>query len=83
MEIYNLSEREDYKFLELKIQDYFTNNFIIIEIKNPNTPIIKIPAAVTFATFMNSSLVGFFKTAHTLLHFSKKDFNLVNIFLID
>ena len=57
------------------------NNFIIIEIENPKAPIIKIPAAETLATFRNSSLVGFFKTNHTLLHFPKKDFNEVNIFI--
>jgi len=55
---------------------------MIIEIKNPKTPIIKIPAAVTFATLMNSALVGFLRTAHTLLHFSIKDFNEVIIFIM-
>ena len=50
-----------------------------IEIINPKSPIIAIPTAETFATFKNSSLVGFFKTIHTLLHFKMKEFNEVNI----
>jgi len=57
------------------------NNFIIIEIKKPKTPIIKIPTAETFATLRNSSFEGFFRTIQTRLHFPKKDFIDSNIFM--
>lgn len=66
-------------FRDIKI--YPMNIFMIIEIKNPKDPIIKIPTAETFATFKKSSREGFFRTIHTLLHFSIKDFNEVKIFI--
>ena len=53
----------------------------MIEIIKPISPIIKIPTAETFAILRKSSLAGFFKTIHTLLHFSKKDFKLVSSFI--
>lgn len=58
------------------------NIFIIIDIRKPKSPIMEIPAAETFATFKNSSLVGFFKTIHTLLHFAIKFFRDSNIFIV-
>lgn len=66
-------------FRDIKI--YPINIFIIIEIKNPKIPIIKIPTAETFATFKKSSREGFFKTIQTLLHFSINDFNDSKIFI--
>ncbi|KHO55411.1 MAG: hypothetical protein QT10_C0001G0015 [archaeon GW2011_AR19] len=41
---------------------------------NPINPRIKIPIAETFATFSNSSFVGFFKVCQTRTHLLKKDF---------
>ena len=56
--------------------------FIIIEIKKPRNPKIKIPTAETFAIISNSFFDGFFKTDHTLLHLTIKDFIDVNIFFM-
>lgn len=47
---------------------------MIIEIKNPNTPSIKIPIAETFVTVSNSFLEGFLRTCQTRLHLTIKDF---------
>ena len=41
---------------------------------NPIRPRIKIPIAETFATFSNSSFVGFFRVCQTRTHLLKKDF---------
>ena len=57
------------------------NNFIIIEIRKPRTPMIKIPAADTFAILRNSSFVGFFKTSQTRLHLAIKGFIDPTIFM--
>ena len=40
----------------------------------PISPRIKIPIAEIFATFSNSSFVGFFRVYQTRLHLLKKDF---------
>lgn len=56
--------------------------FIIIEIKNPRNPNIKIPTAETFAIISNSFFEGFFNASQTLLHLTINDFIAVNIFFI-
>ena len=58
------------------------NNFITIDIKKPRTPNIKIPKADTLTIFSNSFPEGFFKTDHTLLHLTIKDFIDINIFFM-
>ncbi len=50
---------------------------MIIEIRNPSNPIIKIPIAETLDICWNSSFVGFFNVCQTLLHFNKNDFNAI------
>ncbi len=47
---------------------------MISDIRNPKTPIIKIPIAETLDVNSNSFLVGFFKTNQTRLHLIKNDF---------
>ena len=48
--------------------------FIIIDIRNPTTPKIKIPIADTFVIVSNSFLVGFFQGVPDPGAFNKKGF---------
>ena len=52
---------------------------IIIDIKNPRTPNIKIPTAETFEIVSNSFLVGFFKICQTLLDLMANDLVLFHL----
>jgi len=54
----------------------------MIEIKNPKKPRIAMPIAETLVIVLKSSVVGFFKTNQTRLHFMKKDFVEVSILFI-
>jgi hypothetical protein len=58
------------------------NRLIIIEIKKPIAPRIKIPIAEIFAVSWYSFLEGFFRACHTLLHLRVNDFMFENIFAI-
>ena len=60
---------------------YLTNTFITKETRKPRTPSMRIPTAETFATFVNSSFVGFFSASQTRLHLITKDFIPVNGFM--
>lgn len=48
---------------------------MIIEIRKPINPIIKIPRAETFEIDLNSFIEGFLRICHTLRHFAPNVFN--------